>query len=87
MSGSNVPKNFAFQLVGLFGRQFSAGNALRLRIYWDARKDPGVDVPLGDFFAVGQGTPAVVESAPIQVSPTGALTSYWRMPFAKSLPQ
>ncbi len=59
-------------------------DALRLRIYWDARTDPGIDVPLGDFFAVGQGTPAVVESVPIQVSPTGGLTSFWRMPFAKS---
>lgn len=59
-------------------------NALRLRIYWDGREKPGVDVPLGDFFAVGQGRPAVVESIPVQVSPTGSLTCYWRMPFEKS---
>jgi len=59
-------------------------NALSLRIYWDGRKEPGVEAPLGDFFAVGQGKPAVVESVPVQVSPTGALTCYWRMPFAKS---
>ena len=54
---------------------------LELRIYWDGRKEPGVEAPLGDFFAVGQGKPAVVESMPVQVSPTGALTCYWRMPF------
>ena len=59
-------------------------NALSIRIYWDGRKEPGVEAPLGDFFAVGQGKPAVVESFPVQVSPTGALTCYWRMPFAKS---
>jgi hypothetical protein len=58
-------------------------NALSLRIYWDDHETPGVEVPLGDFFAVGQ-KPAVVESLPVQVSPTGSLTCYWRMPFAKS---
>jgi hypothetical protein len=59
-------------------------NALSLRIYWDGRDEPGVEVPLGEFFAVGQGKPAVVESVPVQVSPTGSLTCYWRMPFARS---
>lgn len=58
-------------------------NALSLRIYWDGREEPGVEVPLGDFFAVGQ-RPSVVESLPVQVSPTGSLTCYWRMPFAHS---
>ena len=59
-------------------------NALSLRSYWDGRKEPGVEVPLGEFFAVGQGKPAVVESVPVQVSPSGALSCYWRMPFDKS---
>jgi hypothetical protein len=59
-------------------------NALSLRIYWDGRAEPGVESPLGEFFAVGQGKPAVVESVPVQVSPSGALSCYWRMPFAKS---
>jgi len=59
-------------------------DALRLRIYWDDREEPGVEVPLGEFFAVGQGRPAVVESLPVQVSLTGSLTCYWRMPFAQS---
>jgi hypothetical protein len=59
-------------------------NALSLRIYWDERDQPGVEVPLGDFFAVGQGQPAVVESVPVQVSPSGSLSCYWRMPFANS---
>lgn len=59
-------------------------NALSLRIYWDGRDEPGVEVPMGEFFAVGQGRPAVVESLPVQVSPTGSLSCYWRMPFARS---
>ncbi len=59
-------------------------NALTLRIYWDGSPEPGVEAPLGDFFAVGQGKPAVVESVPVQVSPTGALSCFWRMPFRKS---
>src|SRR5437016_5658987 len=58
--------------------------SLSLRIYWDGREEPGVEVPLGEFFAVGQGKPAPVESFPVQVSPTGSLTCYWRMPFARS---
>jgi hypothetical protein len=59
-------------------------NALSLRIYWDGRDEPGVEAPLGEFFAVGQGKPAALESFPVQVSPTGSLTCYWRMPFARS---
>jgi hypothetical protein len=59
-------------------------NALVLRMYWDGNETPGVEVPLGDFFTVGQGKPAVVTSIPVQVSPSGSLTCYWRMPFQKS---
>ncbi|HET6383969.1 MAG TPA: glycoside hydrolase family 172 protein [Armatimonadota bacterium] len=59
-------------------------DSVNLRIYWDGRSEPGVEVPLGDFFAVGQGTPAVVESVPVQVSPTGSLTCFWTMPFKES---
>ena len=59
-------------------------NALVLRITYDDRKEADVEVPLGDFFAVGQGKPAEVESIPVQVSATGSLTCCWRMPFRKS---
>lgn len=59
-------------------------NALSLRIWFDGHETPDVEVPLGDFFAAGQGTPATVESIPVQVSSTGGLSAYWRMPFAKS---
>ena len=56
-------------------------DALSLRIYFDDREIPDVEVPVGAFFAVGQ-SPAVVDSYPVQVSPSGSLTCYWRMPFA-----
>lgn len=59
-------------------------DSLTLRIYWDGRSEPGVEAPLGEFFAVGQGSPVVVESLPVQVSPSGSLTCLWRMPFAES---
>jgi D-arabinan exo alpha-(1,3)/(1,5)-arabinofuranosidase (non-reducing end) len=59
-------------------------DSVSLRIYWDGRREPAVEVPLGQFFAVGQGRPNVVESLPVQVSPSGSLTCYWPMPFARS---
>ncbi len=51
-------------------------NALSLRVYWDGREQPGVEVPVGDLFAVGQGPLASVESVPVQVSPSGALSCF-----------
>jgi hypothetical protein len=59
-------------------------DSVSLRIYWDGRREPAVEVPVGQFFAVGQGRPNVVESLPVQVSPSGSLTCYWPMPFARS---
>src|SRR5262249_53382923 len=59
-------------------------HSLSLRIYWDEGTEPAVEVPLGDFFGVGHGKPAPIDSFPVQVSPTGALSCYWRMPFRKS---
>lgn len=59
-------------------------NSLSLRIYWDGSATPGVETPLADFFAVGQGKPAVVESEVVQVSATGSLSCFWRMPFERS---
>ncbi len=56
-------------------------HSLSLRIYYDGSDQPGVEVPVGDFFAVGQGKPAEVNSIPVQVSPTGSLTCFWRIPF------
>jgi hypothetical protein len=56
---------------------------LILRIYWDDEKDPSVEVPLGDFFAMGWGEYAPVNSLAVTVNPGSGLNAYWTMPFRK----
>ena len=59
--------------------------ALVLRIYWDGSDVPSVETPLGDFFAVGNGMLATVNSLPVKVSSYGrGMNCYWQMPFEKS---
>ena len=58
--------------------------ALVLRIYWDGAAVPSVEVPMGDFFAVGNGMRANVNSFPVKVSSYGrGYNCYWQMPFKK----
>lgn len=58
---------------------------VRLRVYYDGKKTPSVDVPLGDFFGVGHGYERDLESIPVRVSSFGrARNSYWPMPFRQS---
>ena len=58
---------------------------VRLRVYYDGRKTPGVDVPVGDLFGVGHGYERDLDSLPIRNSSFGrAHNSYWPMPFRKS---
>jgi hypothetical protein len=52
-----------------------------LRMYWDNEKEPSVEVPVGDFFAMGWGKYARLSSLPICVNPGSAFNSYWPMPF------
>ena len=54
-----------------------------LRIYWDDEQEPSVLSPVGDFFAVGWGTYARVNSLAVCVNPGSAFNSYWPMPFRK----
>lgn len=59
--------------------------AIIVRIYWDGEKNPSVEAPLGDLFAVGHGLRRDVNSAPVSVMAEGrAYNSYWPMPFRKS---
>lgn len=59
--------------------------SLVVRIYWDGADKPSVEAPLGDFFAVGNGASAEVDSAVVNVTADGKSRScYWRMPFHKS---
>ncbi|HNT01498.1 MAG TPA: DUF2961 domain-containing protein [Candidatus Saccharicenans sp.] len=58
------------------------GRKLVLRIYWDGEDTPSVEVPVGDFFAVGHGLERNLISVPIIRSSEGrALNAYWTMPF------
>ena len=54
-----------------------------LRMYWDDEPDPSVEVPVGDFFAMGWGKYAPVTSLPVCVNPGSAFNTYWPMPFRK----
>ena len=57
---------------------------LTLRIYWDDEKEPSVESPIGDFFAVGHGIDAMVNSLPVRVTSNGrGRNCYWPMPFRK----
>jgi hypothetical protein len=56
--------------------------ALVLRIRWDDEPGPSVEVPLGDFFAMGHDpAPHLVSSLPVTVGPRRACSCYWQMPF------
>ena len=58
------------------------GRKLVLRMYWDGEDTPSVEVPVGDFFAVGHGLNRNLVSVPIVRSSEGrALNCYWYMPF------
>lgn len=54
-----------------------------LRMYWDDETEPSVEVPVGDFFGMGWGQYAHLNSLAITVNPGSAFNSYWLMPFRK----
>jgi len=54
-----------------------------LRIYWDDQETPSVECPVGDFFCMGWGQYAQVNSLPVCVNPGSAFNCYWEMPFRK----
>jgi hypothetical protein len=55
-----------------------------IRIYYDDQKKPGVEAPLGDFFANAFGKRSEVISLPVVVEDADSYNSFWRMPFRKS---
>lgn len=54
-----------------------------LRIYWDDEATPSVEVPVGDFFGMGWGEYAPLNSSAVCVNPGSAFNCYWPMPFRK----
>jgi hypothetical protein len=54
-----------------------------LRFYWDDEKEASVEVPVGDFFGMGWGSYAHLNSLAVTVNPGSAFNCYWPMPFRK----
>ena len=54
-----------------------------LRFYWDDEEEPSVEVPVGDFFGMGWGEYAHLNSLAVCVNPGRAFNCYWQMPFGK----
>jgi hypothetical protein len=56
-----------------------------LRIYYDGNPRPGVEAPVGDFFANCFGKRREVISLPVVVDHGNSYNCFWRMPFRKSI--
>jgi len=54
---------------------------LVIRFYWDGEESPSVEAPAPDFFAVGHGRFAPVNSLAVVVNPANAMNCFWPMPF------
>ena len=54
-----------------------------IRIYWDDESTPSVKCPVGDFFGMGWGQYAHLNSMPVTVNPGSAFNCYWVMPFRR----
>lgn len=54
-----------------------------IRMYWDDETTPSVEVPVGDFFGMGWGSYAPLQSLAVCVNPGSAFNCYWPMPFRK----
>ncbi len=55
-----------------------------LRMYWDGRARPAVEVPVGDFFANSFGRRSEVISLPVVVEDADSYNCFWPMPFRKA---
>jgi hypothetical protein len=54
-----------------------------LRVYYDGEETPSIETPLGDFFGMGWGVYAPLNSLAVCVNPGSAFNCYWEMPFRK----
>ncbi|MBN1588293.1 MAG: DUF2961 domain-containing protein [Pirellulales bacterium] len=69
-----------------WAKQGSANHQeMLLRIYYDGSERPGVEAPLGDFFANGFGRRSEVISVPVVVEDADSYNCFWRMPFRESI--
>jgi D-arabinan exo alpha-(1,3)/(1,5)-arabinofuranosidase (non-reducing end) len=56
-----------------------------LRIYYDGSDKPGVEAPVGDFFANCFGKRSEVISVPVVVEDADSYNCFWHMPFQRSV--
>jgi len=54
-----------------------------LRFYWDGEESPSIEVPIADFFAIGHGKFAPVNSSMVVDVPQDSMNCYWPMPFGR----
>ena len=55
--------------------------SLILRIHWDGKENPSVEVPLGDFFATAGPEFRQLSSLAVCVNPGRGYNCYWEMPY------
>ncbi|MEK7677381.1 MAG: glycoside hydrolase family 172 protein [Verrucomicrobiota bacterium] len=68
-----------------WAKQGSANHQeMLLRLYWDGQERPGVEAPVGDFFANSFGKRSEVVSLPVIVEDADSYNCFWNMPFRKS---
>jgi hypothetical protein len=71
--------------VTVADNEFAWSRLVRVRVYYDGRKTPSVDAPLGDFFGVGHGYERDLSTMMVRNSSFGrARNAYWPMPFRKA---
>ncbi len=56
-----------------------------LRIFYDGRKKPDVEAPVGDFFGCCFGKRMEIISVPVIVEDADSYNCFWKMPFRKSI--
>ena len=54
-----------------------------IRFFWDGEETPSIECPIGDFFGMGWGQYAHLNSLAVCVNPGSAFNCYWEMPFRK----
>ena len=68
-----------------WAKQGSANHQeMLLRTFWDGNPRPGVEAPVGDFFAGCFGRRSEVIILPVVVEGGDSYNCFWRMPFRKS---
>lgn len=88
--GPGVVTHMWFTFLGP-GRHTWASNGsathqeILIRVFYDGRDEPDIEVPFGDFFANCFGKRSEVISLPIIVEDADSYNSFWTMPFEKSI--